>query len=194
MRRTSVGICCYNEFSEIFFHKLFLQFFLPHCACKSDNLNKLLIGENIFRQNWLNVSHNKSIQMQVIYITRTRVGRNSSVSIATLYGLDDPGIEFQWRRDSPHSSSPALGPTQPPTKWVPYLFPWGKTTWAWRWPRTPYSAEVKERVKLYLYSWPVLGCTSTFTFTKTNNLFLWVYQVKPVDKSWFDVMDWHTRT
>ena len=38
-------------------------------------------------------------------------GRNSSVGIATPYELDGPGIEFRWRRDFPHPSRSALGPT-----------------------------------------------------------------------------------
>ena len=49
------------------------------------------------------------------------VGRDSAVGIATRYGLYGPGIEFQWGRDFPHSSRPALGPTQPPVQWVPGL-------------------------------------------------------------------------
>ena len=49
------------------------------------------------------------------------VGRDSSVSIATRYGLDGPGSESRWGRDFPPPSRPALGPTQPPIQWVPGL-------------------------------------------------------------------------
>ena len=46
-------------------------------------------------------------------------GRDSSVGIATRYGLDGPGIELWWGRDFPHPYRPALRPTQPPIQWVP---------------------------------------------------------------------------
>jgi hypothetical protein len=50
------------------------------------------------------------------------VGWDSSVGIATRYGLDGPGIESRWGRDFPHPSRPALGPTLPSIQWVPGLF------------------------------------------------------------------------
>ena len=49
------------------------------------------------------------------------VGRDSAVGIATRYGLDGSGIEFQWGRNFPPPSRPALGPTQTPTQMAPGL-------------------------------------------------------------------------
>ena len=46
------------------------------------------------------------------------MGRDSSVCIATRYGLDGPGIESQWGQDFPQPFRPALEPTQPPLQWV----------------------------------------------------------------------------
>ena len=53
---------------------------------------------------------------------RTGVDRDSSVAIAARYGLGGPGIESWWRRDFPHPSRLALGPTQPPVQWVSGLY------------------------------------------------------------------------
>ena len=47
-------------------------------------------------------------------------GLGSSVGIATDYGLDGPGSN-PGGDEIFDSSRPALGPTQPPVKWVPVL-------------------------------------------------------------------------
>jgi hypothetical protein len=94
------------------------------------------------------------------------VGRNSSVSIATRYGLDGPEIEF--RRVGARFSAPVQnGPGAHPTSYTYNgyrVFPGGKAAEAWRLPPTPSSTEVKEREELYIYSpsgssWLVLGWT-----------------------------------
>jgi hypothetical protein len=53
--------------------------------------------------------------------------------------------------DFPHPSKPPLGPPSLLHKGY-RVFPGGKAAGAWRWPPTPSSAEVKERVQLYIYS------------------------------------------
>jgi hypothetical protein len=39
----------------------------------------------------------------------------------TRYGMEGPRIESRWGRDFPQPSRPALGPHQPPRRWVPGL-------------------------------------------------------------------------
>jgi hypothetical protein len=89
------------------------------------------------------------------------VGRDSSVGIATRYGQDDSGIEPHWGRDFPHlSRSP------------PSLIYYGYRVYFPRVKRLghgvnhppPSTAEVKERVELYVCSsygpsWPLLEQT-----------------------------------
>jgi hypothetical protein len=82
-------------------------------------------------------------------------------SVATRYGLDRPGIESRWGRDFPHPSRSALGSTHPRIQWAPCLPAVKRPERGVNHPLTS-SAEVKERVELYLYSpsdplWPVQG-------------------------------------
>jgi hypothetical protein len=87
--------------------------------------------------------------------------RDSSVGTATCYGLDDPGIEFRCRRDFPHPSN--TGPAAHPTSYTVDTGSFLRVKWPVRGVDhpPPTSAEVKERVGIYLYShsepsWPVL--------------------------------------
>jgi len=64
----------------------------------------------------------KYVRVLLLAATHFICGPGSSVGIATRYGLDGPGIESRCGRDFPHLSRPALGPTQPPVKWVLGLF------------------------------------------------------------------------
>jgi len=102
------------------------------------------------------------------------VDRDSVVGIATPYGLDGPGIEFRWGRDFPRQTKSVLGPTQSSVQWVPSLFR-GLRGRLVALTTTPFSAEVKERVEVYLYSpcgpsWPVVGWNLLyFTLHRLNN-------------------------
>ena len=54
------------------------------------------------------------------------MGQDSSVGIATRYGLGGLGIESLWGRFFLHPSRAVLWPTQPPIQWVPGLSRWVK--------------------------------------------------------------------
>ena len=62
------------------------------------------------------------------------MGRDSSVCIATRYGLDGPEIESRWGGEI-FRSRPGR-PWGPPSLLYEYsaywVFPWGKTAGAWR--------------------------------------------------------------
>ena len=102
----------------------------------------------------------------VIYLVvqQLGMGQDSSVGIATRYGLDGPGIESRWGRE--------IFCTRPDRPWGPpsllyngyQVFPGDKAAGAWRWPPTPSTTELKGKVELYLCfpfgpSWAALGWT-----------------------------------
>jgi len=86
------------------------------------------------------------------------VGRDSSVGITTLYGLDGPGIE----NSTPVQTGPVAHPAS--STMGTGSFPGVKRPGRGVDHPPAYSADVKERVELYLYSrsgssWPALGWT-----------------------------------
>jgi hypothetical protein len=93
-----------------------VTFFSPECV-----LVPLLEPE--FRVSLKVFTNRLFIVVQIFFLTcsLSEVGRDSSVGIATHYGLDGPGIESRWGRDFLRLSRPVLGPTQPPIQWVPGL-------------------------------------------------------------------------
>jgi hypothetical protein len=89
-------------------------------------------------------------EMCVLHLAKS--GPGSSVGIATVYGLDDPGIESWWGRYFPNLCRPALESNQIPVKCVPVLSG-GKERPGRDADPLPFSSAVgHERVELYLYS------------------------------------------
>ena len=122
---------------EIYFQLLYLpvhlgaMFFIARYKLKQvlGSYFRFRFPSTLFR---LLTPHVSIHQSESVHYKLRMQGRDSSVGIATRYGLDGPGIESRWGRDFPHPSRPALGPTQPPIQWVPGLFPGGKAAGAWR--------------------------------------------------------------
>jgi len=73
-------------------------------------------------------------------------GETAQLVQRTRHRLDSPRIESRWKRDFPHPSRPALGPTQP-IQWVQHLFRGVKLGRGVDHPH-PSSGEVKQRVEL----------------------------------------------
>jgi hypothetical protein len=76
------------------------------------------------------------------------MGRDGEVGIAIRYELDGSGIVSRWRRYFSRPIRPAVGPTHPPVKLVPFLFPGDKAAGAWHWP--PYYHVIVVPEKKYL--------------------------------------------
>ena len=59
----------------------------------------------------------------LIIVSQLFICRDSSVGIASGYGIDGPRIESRCGRGFPHQSRQALVPTKPPVQRVPGLSP-----------------------------------------------------------------------
>ena len=141
----------------VYMHKSMFNF-IVHFYSAGCVLKKLFVSK-LLHTFWFKYNNNSFTTTNNNY--NNNVGRDSSVVIATRYGIDGPGIESRWRRDFPHLSRPALWPTQPPAQWVPVLSRGLRRSGRGVDHPSVSSAEVKEDVELYLYSpfrplWPVL--------------------------------------
>ena len=101
--------------------------------------------------------------------------RDSSVGVATRYGLDGPGFESRRGRDFPHLSIPALGSTQSPVQWIPGLSLGIKRPGRGVDHPLSSSVEVTERVELYFYStsgpsWPIPGWPLPLPYQNSESL------------------------
>ena len=99
--------------------------------------------------------------INLLYLSDLNTVRDSSVGIATRYGLDGLGIESRRGRIFRSRPDPSWGSTQPPVQWYRVCYP-GVQRPGRGVNQPPSSAEFKERVELHLFStsgpsWPVTG-------------------------------------
>ena len=90
---------------------------------------RLCLANNIHSDNVSPIQH---FVLSIKYLTlwlltciwEILVCWDSSVDIATRYGLNSSGIEARWGQDFPRPSTPALGLTQLPIQWLPGQCRW----------------------------------------------------------------------
>ena len=105
--RVLVCKTCYSKYVELstitssrhlYNSKFYNTYILSYCTNK--------------KRLWCRITKQKNVSFYLRY--GFNWDRDSSVGIAIRYSLDGPGIESRWGRDFPHSSRPALVPTQTP--------------------------------------------------------------------------------
>jgi hypothetical protein len=121
-------------------------------------------------------SRNTSRTQHFNGVCSCKVDRDSSVGIATLYGLGGPWIESRWGRDFQHPSRLALKPTLLYNGYR-VSFPVVKRPGRGVDHPPPSSAGVKQTVQLYLYStsgpsWPVIGRSLPLRYVPVSQWFL----------------------
>ena len=94
----------YHTFSHCLIKTRFLNIFSEYKMC-FDFVTNFIRNASHFEKNSARCYNN--------------YGPDSSVGIATDYGLDGPGSNPGGDEIPPPPSKPALGPAQPPVKWVP---------------------------------------------------------------------------
>ena len=142
------------KFFLMFTHCIYVFFFCVDLRAKT--IDHELI--NFYNRDGVCLLHGTSWIFYILYIIQLKC-RDSVIGITTCYRLDGPGIESRWRRDFPRLSRPALGYTLDIGSIPGVKLPGRGVDHP-----APSSAEVKERVELYLYSssglsWPILGRT-----------------------------------